>query len=341
MAIISIFSFIMSLLPMTGVSSPNGGEQPQIGQTIEKSGKYQNPIINASLPDPSVIKAHDGHYYLYATENIRNLPIYRSDNLVEWDYVGTAFDDESRPKWNPNGRIWAPDINFFDGQYVLYYSKSVWGGEWTCGIGVATAISPEGPFTDRGAMFISEDIGVRNSIDPFFIEDGGKKYVFWGSFHGIYGIELADDGLAVKPGSTPVAIAGNQMEGTYIHKRGDYYYLIGSNGSCCEGANSTYQVVYGRSKNLFFFFLTKEGQPMLEGHYNVLLHGNEKVAGPGHNAEFITDDKGQTWMLYHGYLKSDPDAGRQVFMDKVEWIDGWPVVAGSEPSSDSSSPSIE
>ena len=338
---ISIVSFMMSLTPMTGVSLPIDGEQPQIGQTTEKSEKYQNPIINASLPDPSVIKAHDGHYYLYATENIRNLPIYRSDNLVDWDYVGTAFDDESRPKWNPNGRIWAPDINFFDGQYVLYYSKSVWGGEWTCGIGVATAASPEGPFTDHGALFISEDIGVRNSIDPFYMEDGGKKYVFWGSFHGIYGIELADDGLAVKPGSTPVPIAGNQMEGTYIHKRGDYYYLFGSNGSCCEGANSTYQVIYGRSKHLFGPYTTKEGQPMLEGHYSVLLHGNEKVAGPGHNAEFITDGKGQTWMLYHGYLKIDPDAGRQVFMDKVEWKDGWPVVAGSEPSSNSSSPSIE
>ncbi len=223
----------------------------------------------------------------------------------------------------------------------MYYSKSVWGGEWTCGIGVATAVSPEGPFTDHGALFISEDIGVRNSIDPFFMEDGGKKYVFWGSFHGIYGIELTDDGLAVKPGSAPVPIAGNQMEGSYIHKRGDYYYLFGSNGSCCEGVNSTYQVVYGRSKSLFGPYLTKEGQSMLEGHYNVLLHGNEIVAGPGHNAEFITDDKGKTWMLYHGYLKSDPDAGRQVFMDKVEWIDGWPVVAGSEPSSNSSSPSIE
>ena len=341
MVILSIVSFIMGLVPMTGCSPANDGGQLQVGQTIKISGKYHNPIIDVSLPDPSVIKAHDGHFYLYATENIRNLPIYRSDNLVNWDYVGTAFDDESRPKWNPNGRIWAPDINYFDGRYVLYYSKSVWGGEWTCGIGVATSVSPEGPFTDYGALFVSEDIGVRNSIDPFFLEDNGKKYVFWGSFHGIYGIELTDDGLAVRPGSSPIPIAGNQMEGTYIHKRGDYYYLFGSNGSCCEGSNSNYQVVYGRSKSLWGPYMTKEGNPMLEGHYNVLLHGNEKVAGPGHNAEFITDDKGQDWMIYHGYLKIDPDAGRQVFMDKVDWIDGWPVVEGGEPSVHSNRPSIE
>ena len=52
---------------------------------------YQNPVINYSLPDPSIIKGEDGYYYLYATEDIRNLPIHRSKDLVEWEYVGTAF----------------------------------------------------------------------------------------------------------------------------------------------------------------------------------------------------------------------------------------------------------
>ena len=44
--------------------------------------QYSNPVINESLPDPTVIKADDGYFYLYATENIRNVPIYRSENLV-------------------------------------------------------------------------------------------------------------------------------------------------------------------------------------------------------------------------------------------------------------------
>ena len=42
---------------------------------------YQNPVVNYSLPDPSVIKGEDGYYYLYATEDIRNLPIHRSKDL--------------------------------------------------------------------------------------------------------------------------------------------------------------------------------------------------------------------------------------------------------------------
>lgn len=289
--------------------------------------KTAGPLIDRSLPDPTVIRADDGYFYLYATEDVRNLPIYRSRDYMHWDYVGTAFTSETRPKWNPKGGIWAPDINHINGKYVLYYAKSEWGGEWTCGIGVATADRPEGPFTDHGALFISKDIGVQNSIDGFYIEDQGHKYLFWGSFRGIYGIELSDDGLSVKPGAQKQQVAGTFMEATYIEKHGKYYYLFGSAGSCCEGNRSTYRITYGRSENLFGPYLDKQGRRLMDNHYETLLQGNEVIAGPGHNAEFVTDDDGVEWITYHGYKRSDPDAGRVVWTDRVEWIDGWPHVA--------------
>lgn len=69
---------------------------------------YTNPVINTSLPDPTVIRADDGYFYLYATEDIRNLPIYRSRDLIDWQFVGTAFTKETRPQWNKKGGIWAP-----------------------------------------------------------------------------------------------------------------------------------------------------------------------------------------------------------------------------------------
>lgn len=79
------------------------------------------------------------------------------------------------------------------------------------------------------------------------MEDNGKKYLFWGSFRGIYGIELSGDGLSVRDGAKKKQVAGTAYEGTYIHKRGDYYYLFASIGSCCEGLKSTYTTVVGRS----------------------------------------------------------------------------------------------
>lgn len=294
-------------------------------------GQYHNPVIDESLPDPTVIRADDGSFWLYATENIHNLPIYRSTNLVDWSFQGTAFTDSTRPDFVPDGGIWAPDINQINGKYVLYYSMSTWGGEWTCGIGVATADAPQGPFKDHGMLFRSNEIGVRNCIDPFYIEDGGKKYLFFGSFHGIYAVELSDDGLTLKENTRPLRVAGDAYEGTYICKKGKYYYLFASIGSCCEGLKSTYTTVVGRSESLMGPYWNKEGRSMLDNQHEILIKASNHFVGTGHNSEIVTDKKGQDWLFYHAVKVSDPE-GRVLMLDRVQWKNGWPEVENGVPS---------
>lgn len=305
--------------------------------SLHAADKYSNPVIDYSLPDPSIIKGEDGYFYLYATEDIRNLPIHRSKDLVNWEFLGTAFTDENRPDFEPNGGIWAPDINKIGDKYVLYYSMSVWGGEWTCGIGCAVSDRPGGPFKDCGMMFRSNGIKVQNSIDPFYIEDNGHKYLFWGSFRGIYAIELSEDGLSLKSGSSPVQIAGTAYEGTYIHKRGGYYYMFASIGSCCEGLKSTYTTVVGRSTSLFGPYLDKKGQSMMDNHHEILIHKNDSFVGTGHNSEIVSDNAGTDWLFYHAVSVANPD-GRVLMLDKIDWIDGWPSVEGNSPSVKSEKP---
>lgn len=305
--------------------------------SLHAADKYSNPVIDYSLPDPSIIKGEDGYFYLYATEDIRNLPIHRSKDLVNWEFLGTAFTDENCPDFEPNGGIWAPDINKIGDKYVLYYSMSVWGGEWTCGIGCAVSDRPEGPFKDCGMMFRSNGIKVQNSIDPFYIEDNGHKYLFWGSFRGIYAIELSEDGLSLKSGSSPVQIAGTAYEGTYIHKRGGYYYMFASIGSCCEGLKSTYTTVVGRSTSLFGPYLDKKGQSMMDNHHEILIHKNDSFVGTGHNSEIVSDNAGTDWLFYHAVSVANPD-GRVLMLDKIDWIDGWPSVEGNSPSVKSEKP---
>lgn len=305
--------------------------------SLYAADKYSNPVIDYSLPDPSIIKGEDGYFYLYATEDIRNLPIHRSKDLVNWEFVGTAFTDATRPDFEPEGGIWAPDINKIGDKYVLYYSMSVWGGEWTCGIGCAVSDRPEGPFKDCGMMFRSNGIKVQNSIDPFYIEDNGHKYLFWGSFRGIYAIELSEDGLSLKSGSSPVQIAGTAYEGTYIHKRGGYYYMFASIGSCCEGLKSTYTTVVGRSTSLFGPYLDKKGQSMMDNHHEILIHKNDSFVGTGHNSEIVSDNAGTDWLFYHAVSVANPD-GRVLMLDKIDWIDGWPSVEGNSPSVKSEKP---
>lgn len=299
---------------------------------------YLNPVINKSLPDPTLIKAKDGYFYLYATENTKNVPIYKSKNLTDWEFLGTAFTNETRPSFEPKGAIWAPDINYINGKYVLYYSMSVWGGEWTCGIGVAVADQPEGPFTDKGKLFRSNEIGVQNSIDQFYIAYKDRKYLFWGSFRGIYAIELSSDGLSLKQGAEKKQIAGTAFEGTYIHKRGKYYYLFASVGSCCEGVKSTYKLVVGRSKSFFGPYVDKKNKPMMQNGYELVINANERFVGNGHNSEIVQDNKGKDWLFYHGIDKLNPK-GRILLLDQLQWDkEGWPFVQGGSPSLKSDRP---
>jgi len=296
--------------------------------------KYNNPVIRQSVPDPTIIQVSDGSFYLYSTEDTRNLPVYHSTDLINWEFVGTAFTEETRPTFEPKGGLWAPDINYINGKYVLYYTMSVWGGEMTCGIGVAIADKPEGPFKDLGMLFRSNTIGVQNSIDQNYVEDDGKKYLFWGSFHGLYGIELNNDGLSIKAGSEKRQVAGTAYEGVYIHRRGNYYYLFASVGSCCEELNSTYTLVAGRSENLWGPYTDRQGRPMMENFHETVIAKNDAFVGLGHCSEIVQDKADNDWIFYHGFCVDNPQGRfhRQLFLDKIDWVDDWPTVAGGSPS---------
>ena len=45
-------------------------------------------------------------------------------------------------------------------------------------------------------------------------------------------------------------------------------------------------------------------------------------------------------MLYHA-VKTDSPRGRKLLLDRIEWIDGWPTVAGGKPSVKAAAPVIE
>lgn len=304
---------------------------------------YGNPVIDVSVPDPTVIRDDSGTYYLYGTENIRGIPVFRSRDLVTWEQRGTAFTAATRPTEVEDASLWAPEIRRIRGKYVLFYSLAKWGQHWISTIGYAVADSPEGPFTPRGTVFDSRQVEVENSIDEFFYEEDGRCYMMWGSFFGLYLMELdvtAD--LTITPRlETKRQVAGNAFEGVNLWKRDGYYYLFASVGSCCEGVNSTYRMVVGRSRSLEGPYLSKEGVPMMENGYTTVIDRNAAFVGPGHNSILIEDAAGDTWTFYHAFRTTDPDSGRLVLLDRIRWTDdGWPYVEGGKPSERAEAPII-
>jgi arabinan endo-1,5-alpha-L-arabinosidase len=224
------------------------------------------------------------------------------------------------------------------------------GGE-PPGIGIATADSPEGPFEDHGKLFDSEEIGVPNSIDPQLFIDDGTPYLFWGSFEGIYGIELTEDGFDTV--GEKFRVAGDLFEGVYMVKRNDRYYMFVSSGSCCKGNHSTYQVEVGRSDSLRGPYLNEYGRDLLYSHGRLVVDSDGTWAGPGHNA-LLTDDDGTDWLIYHAYDRDEPWIGepeddfgggdatprRPLVIDPLDWREGWPAVDGLAPSTEQQAPVV-
>ena len=343
---------IYIFLLVTLLSGCNGGENMQSSDSSSSSdlniSEYNNPVFEPVLADPAIIRDEEtGYYYVFGTEDygewggiarVSYLPIIKSKNLVDWEFVGDAFSEKTKPTWGKyNSGLWAPDIIKINGVYNLYYSFSTWNDP-NPGIGVATSTSLEGPWVDQGMILNTETSGIKNSIDQFVFIHEDRVYMMWGSYRGLYVTELTSNGLRLKEDAEFTLVGGfedsSKFEAPYIIKKDNYYYLFISLGHCCLGLDSTYYVNVLRSTSPLGPFVDKEGKKLLgeETLGELVVRGNNEIAGPGHNA-VTQDDNGDFWLVYHGYdtdyilgsYGSSPR--RSLLIDKLEWTeDGWPYV---------------
>ena len=206
-------------------------------------GTYTNPVSRDfadTFADPAVIRAKDGYWYAYGTtdplregEGTRHIiPTARSADLVNWTYVGDAFTESTLPGWAaPDAALWAPDIRYLDGVYYLYYvvtQTTVTDGRDDNAVGVATAPTPTGPWTDSGGPVVGPRRGdsgnpgdFKWTFDPSqFTDADGTRYLYYGSYYGgIFVTELSDDGTEAVGEPTMVAI-DNRYEGAYVVRHG-------------------------------------------------------------------------------------------------------------------------
>ena len=79
--------------------------------------KFSDNARGLSQPDPYIIKAHDGNYYIYAT-GVDGVLVYRSSALDGiWEYLGIGLKEEDCHEF------WAPCVVYEDGLYYMYYSS--------------------------------------------------------------------------------------------------------------------------------------------------------------------------------------------------------------------------
>jgi arabinan endo-1,5-alpha-L-arabinosidase len=324
-------------------------------RTAERA-TYANPVLDADFPDPTVIRAADGQYYVYGTQGERdgatlNIQVARSPDLVTWERTSDALP--VKPAWaRATQDFWAPHVSEHDGRYYLYYSAKPDAAlrDTTRGLclAVATARRPEGPFVDKGEPLRCGPSFV--NIDPMDFDDPrtGKRLLYWGSGFGPIKVqELAPDRVSFVPGSQPVELIHpvatedptdyqRLVEGAWVIYREPWYYLFYSGDNCC-GPRAHYAVMVARSRSATGPF---ETLAQATGAANsVILEREGYWLAPGHNS-VITDAHGDDWIVYHAVdtrqPRSEPtdeiNTRRVMLMDRLVYVDGWPRVAGGAPS---------
>jgi arabinan endo-1,5-alpha-L-arabinosidase len=186
--------------------------------------------------------------------------------------------------------------------------------------------SPDYGFNDNNIVASSDGVEDCDAIDPGFLLDptDGRLWVTYGTYFGFIRIVELDP-------KTGHRVEGNQAlniaidcEATDPIYRDGWYYLLGTHGTCCDGANSTYNIRVGRSRKVTGPYFDNNGNDMLKGGGKLVVAASGRSVGPGH---FGLMDLGDGVEKFSCHYEADLDrSGRSVLdIRPLLWKDGWPV----------------
>ncbi|HEX2926446.1 MAG TPA: family 43 glycosylhydrolase [Ruminiclostridium sp.] len=266
-------------------------------QADNGNGTFNNPIMFADYPDPSMIRV--GDYFYLATSTFVNSPglvICRSEDMVNWEIVGHCMDVlTGSDSYNMTGTIkyaggcFAPSIAYKDGTFYvvvnmndgqrtrIYYAKDV-AGPWK--------------YNELGGSY----------FDPaLFIDTDGTPYLaYGGAWQNQISMIQLNSNLSATTGSSKVILAYNNVEGSHLVKAKGRYYLfnaVPAQKLVCSRSNSVWGP-YGETTTLC-------------------------TAGKGgHQGGIVDLPDGSYW----GYLHQDDGAiGRPTRICPITWQNDWPM----------------
>ncbi|HTN40075.1 MAG TPA: glycoside hydrolase family 43 protein [Asticcacaulis sp.] len=196
-----------------------------------------NPIItNVFTADPAPL-VHDGRVYLYVGHDEAHGD--QLFNMTEW----LAYSSHDMKTWTPHGAImkptdfkwavgdsWASQVTYANGKFYLYAAVEHDKSDKGKAVGVAVSDSPTGPFVDaRGTALIANSTTPKgphswDDIDPtVFTDTDGTTWLVWGNGN-CYFAKLKPNMIELdgEIGTFPLP---DFVEGPWLHKRGNLYYL--------------------------------------------------------------------------------------------------------------------
>jgi len=292
------FSFLYFLFGVAvfAIGQNHTSEVKELRAAIEEHDSAVH-VIHDWMRDPYIARGPEGTFYLSCTQNgneriqyrkviDHGLPLYSSENLAEWDFEGYPYTIEDAGNYedyfqiekqntaDPNNptskqalRLWAPEMHFIDGRWVIVHTSS---GRY------GNMIITEGGEIEKPFTMWDEKFG--NQHDPsIFQEENGTCWLVTRSTR----IQKLNEDLTGFAGD-PVHIGPSNHrighEGSFIIKFKDKYLLFGTGWSTDKMRKGTYNLYYAVSDNLKGPY----GKRKFAGRY--LGHGN-----------LFRDKKGRWW----------------------------------------------
>lgn len=239
---------------------------------------YKNPFIfenqwsENECGDPFIMR-FNGYYYLYCSSAGNHVKAWRSENLVDFSYLGSVCDEPVIDG------AYAPEVCYCQGKFYMVTSP-VGSGHY-----LLEGDKPEGPF-----KLISKNYGLM--IDgSFFIDDDGSQYLLRAGHKGIVIHRMPErDAVDVNGVTIPESYLNYWTEGPMIIKRKGYYYLTYTGNHLLSKG---YRVAYS---------ISAEGPD--RGYVNLkdnllLLETGDEFHALGHSSSFLAPDLDGYCIAYH------------------------------------------
>lgn len=270
------------------------------------------------IHDPSTIAECDGKYYTFGTGG---------GGLISddgWSWHGGAE--------RPGGGA-APDVLKIGDRYLCIYGATgggLGGGHngriLTMWNKTLDPKSPDFKWTKAVEVCSSDGMEDQDAIDPSLLLDPttGRLWVSYGTYFGTIRLIELDPKTGFRMKGNKEKDIAIDCEATDLIYRDSWYYLLGTHGTCCDGVNSTYNIVVGRSRNVEGPYVDNVGRDMFHGGGRMVIAAGDRKTGPGHFGRTVIDE-GVEIMSCH-YEADFDRSGRSVLgIRPLLWKNGWPV----------------
>ncbi|MEY8759071.1 glycoside hydrolase family 43 protein [Chryseobacterium tongliaoense] len=299
--------------------------------------EFYSPILQGCYPDPSITRKGNDYYLVNSSFSMfPGVPIFHSDDLVNWKQIGHVLDRPSQLKVEKSGvsqGIYAPDIKYNKYNDTFYMITTQIAG----GIGnmVVKTKDPAKGWSEVQKLNF-------DGIDPsIFFDDDGKAYIIHNDappkgtelYNGHRVIKMWDYDLEkdqVVAGSDKIIVNGGVditqkpiwIEGPHLYKKNGKYYLM-----CAEGGTG------GNHSEVIFMSSSPKG-PFVPAPSNPILtqryfpkDRKDKVDWAGH-ADLVETPDGKYYGVFLAIRPNENNrvnSGRETFILPVDWSGTYPV----------------